>query len=109
LIKQLKTDIVNALDLGEIVPADFNGDTPLFNEGLGLNSIDALEIVVLLERKYGLKIEDLKDRRTVLFSVRSIAEYVTACRGHAQVPGTVSVQAATPQQIPPIEPSTEPT
>jgi acyl carrier protein len=78
LVEQLKTDIIYALDLAEVAPADFNGDTPLFDEGVGLNSIDALEIVVLLERKYALKIEDLKNRRTVLYSIRSIAEYITS-------------------------------
>jgi acyl carrier protein len=107
LVEQLKTDIIYALDLAEVAPADFNGDTPLFDEGVGLNSIDALEIVVLLERKYALKIEDLKNRRTVLYSIRSIAEYITQCRNQQQPPGKSSGQSAASDQLPSAEPNTE--
>ena len=77
LMEELKAGIIEVLDLKEIVPDDFGYDTPLFVEGLGLDSIDALEIVVLLEKKYQVKIEDPRDRRTALFSIRSIAEYIT--------------------------------
>jgi acyl carrier protein len=77
LMNELKSDIIRVLDLKDIVPEDFGFDTPLFVEGIGLDSIDALEIVVLLEKKYNTKIEDPRDRRTALYSIRSIADYIT--------------------------------
>ncbi len=77
LMNNLKTEIADVLDLHDIMPPDFTYDTPLFVEGLGLDSVDALEIVVLLEKKYKIKIEDPRDRRTALYSIRSIADYIT--------------------------------
>ncbi len=80
LIKQLKKDIIEALSLEDVVPDDFDADTPLFVEGLGLDSIDALELILLMERKYGIKIEDPKERRNVLRNVRAMAEFITSQR-----------------------------
>jgi acyl carrier protein len=80
LIKQLKKDIIEALSLEDVVPDDFDADTPLFVEGLGLDSIDALELILLMERKYGIKIEDPKERRNVLRNVRAMAECITSHR-----------------------------
>lgn len=76
LLCKLKADIIKTLDLQDIITADFNYDTPLFVEGLALDSIDAIEIAVLLEKKYNIKVEDIRDRRTVFYSIRSIAEYI---------------------------------
>ena len=76
LIEQLKSDIIEALSLEDVVPGDFDGDTPLFVEGLGLDSIDALELILLMERKYKVKIEDPKERRSVLRNVRAMAECI---------------------------------
>lgn len=76
LIKQLKLDIIEALSLEDVVPDDFDADTPLFVEGLGLDSIDALELILLMERKYNVKIEDPKERRNVLQNVRTMAECI---------------------------------
>jgi acyl carrier protein len=78
LIYKLKQEIITELKLEDITPEDIDADTPLFNEGLGLDSIDALELIVLLERNYGIKIEDPKDGRKIFFSVRTMAEYITA-------------------------------
>jgi acyl carrier protein len=80
LISQLKQDIIESLSLEDVVPEDFNADTPLFVEGLGLDSIDALELILLMERKYGVKIEDPKERRNVLRNVRAMAECITENR-----------------------------
>jgi len=80
LIDQLKKELIEALDLEDVKPDDFDADTPLFVEGLGLDSIDALEIIVLLEKKYGLKIEDPQERRNILYSVRTIAEFIIASK-----------------------------
>ena len=77
LINQLKEDIIEALSLEDVVPEDFDADTPLFVEGLGLDSIDALELILLMERKYNVKIEDPKERRDVLKNVRAMAECIT--------------------------------
>ena len=76
LMTKLKSEVIEVLDLQDVVPPDFNFDTPLFVEGLGLDSVDALEIVVLLEKNYNVKIEDPRDRRTALYSIRSIADYI---------------------------------
>ena len=76
LIVQLKKDIIEALSLEDVVPEDFDADTPLFVEGLGLDSIDALELILLMERKYQVKITDPKDRRVVLRNVRAMAECI---------------------------------
>ena len=78
LIYKLKQEIIAELKLEDMTPEDIDTDTPLFNDGLGLDSIDALELIVLLERNYGIKIEDPKDGRKIFFSVRTMAEYITA-------------------------------
>jgi acyl carrier protein len=58
LIQKLKIEIIEALNLQDYSPADIDSDAPLFGSGLGLDSIDSLELMVLLERNYGIKIED---------------------------------------------------
>jgi acyl carrier protein len=80
LIKQLKQDIIEALSLEDVVADDFDAETPLFIEGLGLDSIDALELILLMERKYQVKIEDPKERRNVLRNVRAMAESIMSHR-----------------------------
>jgi len=76
----LKTQIIEALNLQDMTPADISDDAPLFGEGLGLDSIDSLELMVLLERNYGIKIEDAREGRTVLGSVNSMADYIAKHR-----------------------------
>ena len=73
---QLKQDIITALNLPDITPEDINNDEALFGEGLGLDSIDSLELVVMLERKYEIKFEDPREARKVLISVNAIADYI---------------------------------
>ena len=75
-MSELKTEIIEILDLQEIIPPDFCYDTPLFRKGLALDSIDAIEIAVLLEKKYNIKVEDVRDRHTIFYSIRSLAEYI---------------------------------
>jgi acyl carrier protein len=77
LILKLKQEVIQQLNLEEITPEDIDPDAPLFGEGLGLDSIDALELIVLLEKNYGIKIEDPKDGKKIFFSIRSMAEYIT--------------------------------
>jgi acyl carrier protein len=77
LIEKLKKEVIEQLNLEDITPEDINPDLPLFGEGLGLDSIDALELIVLLEKNYGLKIEDPKDGKKIFYSIRSMAEYIS--------------------------------
>ena len=76
LIEKLKIEIIQALNLEDMTPEDIDADMALFGEGLGLDSIDALELIVLLQKEYGIKIEDPKDGRKILTSVRTMAEFI---------------------------------
>ena len=78
LIEQLKVQLIKQLNLEDMEPEDIDPDDPLFGNGLGLDSIDALELIVLLEKEYGIKIENPKDGQKVFYSVRSMAEFITA-------------------------------
>lgn len=80
LIAQLKEQIIEVLNLEEMTPADIENDAPLFGEGLGLDSIDALELIVLLEREYGIKLSNPAEGKEIFKSVASIAQYVSANR-----------------------------
>ena len=76
LILELKEEIIDALNLEEVTPADIDNDAPLFGEGLGLDSIDALELIVLLEKKYGIRLSNPQERKEVFKSVAVRAGYV---------------------------------
>jgi len=78
LIQKLKEEIIDALNLSEMKPEQIDDKAPLFIDGLGLDSIDALELTVLLEKKYGLRISTAEEGKKVLHSVRSMAEFITA-------------------------------
>ena len=72
----LKKHIIEELNLEDIKPEDIIDDAPLFGDGLGLDSIDALELVVLLEKYYGVKILDETVGKKVLASINSMAEFI---------------------------------
>jgi len=76
LILKLKKEIINVLNREDITPEDIDTEAPLFGDGLGLDSIDALELIVLLEENYGVKIEDPKEGRKIFNSVKTMAEYI---------------------------------
>lgn len=77
LKEKLKEQIISQLSLEDLTPSDINDDAPLFSEeGLGLDSIDALEFIVLLETNYGLKISDPNQGREIFHSINSLAEYI---------------------------------
>ncbi len=78
LIQNLKVQIIEQLNLAETKPEDIDASAPLFGEGLGLDSIDALELIVLLEKNYGLKIADPKDAKNIFQSVKTLAEYISS-------------------------------
>ena len=73
---KIKTQIIEQLNLEDINVADIGDDDQLFGEGLALDSIDALELIVMMEKEYGIKIEDPNEGRKIFTSVRTIAEYV---------------------------------
>lgn len=80
LIEKLKSEIIEVLNLEDLTPADIDVDAPLFGEGLGLDSIDALELIVLLERNYGIKLKDAAEGKEVFKSVAVMADYIMAHR-----------------------------
>ncbi len=78
LIEKLKVQIIEQLNLEDVEPGEIDAEEPLFGEGLGLDSIDALELIVLLEKEYGIKIENPKEGQEIFYSVKSLAEYIQA-------------------------------
>ena len=76
LILKLKKEIITELNVENITLEDVDAEAPLFGEGLGLDSIDALELVVLLEKNYGVKIKASKEGIKIFSSIRTIAEYI---------------------------------
>jgi acyl carrier protein len=76
VILKLKEEIIAALNLSEMKPEQIDENAPLFIDGLGLDSIDALELTVLLEKKYGLKIRTAEEGKKVLYSVKTMAEFI---------------------------------
>jgi acyl carrier protein len=76
LIADLKIKIIHALNLKHLKPEDIGDDQPLFVQGLGLDSIDALELIVLLQQDYNIKITDPQEGPKIFRSVKSMAEYI---------------------------------
>ena len=73
---KLKEQIIAELNLQDITPEDIEDDTPLFVEGLGLDSIDALELVVIMEKYYGVAITNESIGEKVLYSINTMAAYI---------------------------------
>ncbi|MDR0830767.1 MAG: phosphopantetheine-binding protein [Prevotellaceae bacterium] len=80
LILKLKEEIIEVLNLEDVKPADIDENAPLFGEGLGLDSIDALELIVLMEKNYGIKLKDPAQGKEIFKSVRFLAEYIAENR-----------------------------
>lgn len=76
LKEQLKKQIIEFLNLKSVKPGDIKDDQPLFGEGLGLDSIDSIELIVLLNREYGIVIEDPKEGRKILTDLNTMADYI---------------------------------
>lgn len=77
LKEDLKKKIIEVLNLEEVKPEDIEDDAPLFgDDGLGLDSIDALELIVLLEKSYGIKIKDAKQGKVIFKNINVMADYV---------------------------------
>lgn len=80
LKQKLKERIINALNLEDISIEDIQDNDPLFGDGLGLDSIDALELIVLLDKEYGIKLADPKQGKEIFQSVETMAQFVAANR-----------------------------
>ena len=76
LITELKVKIIEILNLEDVTVEDIKNDVSLFGDGLGLDSIDALELIVLLDKEYGIKITDPKEGKTIFQSVEVMADYI---------------------------------
>ena len=73
---KLKSEIIEVLNLEDVKPEDIDNDAPLFGEGLGLDSIDALELIVLMEKNYGIKLTDPSQGREIFKSIHIMADYI---------------------------------
>lgn len=80
LKQQLKEQILDALSLDEMKPEEIDDNAPLFGEGLGLDSIDALELIVLMEKQYGIKLSNPSEGKEVFRSINVMAEYIAKNR-----------------------------
>lgn len=76
LKQQLKEQIIKFLNLTSVKAEDIKDDQPLFGEGLGLDSIDSIELIVLLNREYGITIEDPKQGRKILVDINTMVDYI---------------------------------
>lgn len=77
LKEELKAKLIEQLNLEDFEVADIEDNDPLFSdEGLALDSIDALEIIVLLEKEYGIKVEDPKKGKNIMQSVQTLADFI---------------------------------
>ena len=77
LVEELKQQIIEQLNL-QVKPSDIVAADPLFNEGLGLDSIDALELIVLMQQKYRIKLANAEDGPKVFQSVDTMADFIIA-------------------------------
>ncbi|MDX2430653.1 MAG: phosphopantetheine-binding protein [Bacteroides sp.] len=80
LIEKLKAELIEQLNLEDMEPAEIDAEAPLFGDGIGLDSIDALEIIVLLEKEYDIKINDPREGKDIMYSVASLARHIESTR-----------------------------
>jgi len=77
---ELKENIIEQLNLEDMTPDDIGNDDVLFGDGLGLDSIDALELIVMLDKNYGIKLADPKEGRAIFESIDTMSAYIDANR-----------------------------
>ena len=76
LVEELKVKIIDVLNLEELTPEDIDASVALFGAGLGLDSIDALELIVLMEKDYGIKLDNPAQGREIFRSIETMAGYI---------------------------------
>ena len=76
LTEKLEGELIEQLNLEDIEPSEIEISAPLFGDGLGLDSIDALEIIVLLEKEYDIKITDRDQGKEAMYSIESLAKFI---------------------------------
>lgn len=77
LINDLKSQIIECLNLEDVNPADIGTNDPLFGDGLGLDSIDALELIVLLDQEYGIAVADPEKGKEIFESIQTLANFIS--------------------------------
>lgn len=80
LKQELKENIIEQLNLEDLAIEDINDDDILFGDGLGLDSIDGLELIVMLDKNYGIKLTDPKKGRAIFESIKVMAKYISENR-----------------------------
>lgn len=75
-MQDVKEKIITGLNLEDMTPHDIADDDALFNEGLGLDSVDAIELIVLLDNEYGIKFENMSELKEIFATVKSLTEYI---------------------------------
>lgn len=84
LENELKSMIITELKIEDLAPDDVKDSDPLFGEGLGLDSLDAVELVLLLQKHYKIEIKDMEEARKAFASVAALADYIRARQAQAQ-------------------------
>lgn len=80
LIQELKERIIEVLNLEDMMPEDIDAEAPLFGEGLGLDSIDALELIVLMEKFYGIRLATASEAKPIFKNLNTMAAYIAEHR-----------------------------
>lgn len=75
-LQQLKEALITDLNLQSVTPEDIADDAPLFGDGLGLDSLDAVELVVLVQKRFGVEIKDMEEGREAFASVAALARFI---------------------------------
>jgi acyl carrier protein len=76
LKQELKTKLIEALSLDDLEETDISDDEVLFGEGLDLDSLDAVEIVVMLQRNYNIEIKDASEAKKIFYSIDTLGRYI---------------------------------
>ncbi len=77
---ELKRQIIDVLNLEDLQPSDIDDAAPLFGEGLGLDSIDALELIMIMDKQYGIKFQNKEESKAALASIDTMAAYIQEYR-----------------------------